>query len=152
MGGVRIVIDQQSVNILEEISLSKIVTIVRTHSHAFTDEELRASHVKKNKIFNLTTSKKQWDPLTYDQLATKINKAKLMNFITAEPKRFHPYLMAEFYQKVVIADDEQSFSTKVHDTQFQVSLQFLATEDGLSSTGASISSYLDCQSGVERAY
>lgn len=77
----------------------------------------------------------------FDELITKIKRAKLMKFLTIEPKQFHPYLVADIYQRAVVAADEHSFSTKVHDTQFYISPQFLAEEFGLSNSGAVISTY-----------
>lgn len=75
-----------------------------------------------------------------------------MKFITAEPEHFHPYLVAKFYQKAVVAEDEQSFATEVHDTQFDISPRFLVEEFELSNSGACISSYHDGTSNIERGH
>lgn len=61
--------------------------------------------VKKSKIYNPTTLKNQLNHLDFDDLTMKINKAKLVRFITTEPELFHPYLVAEFYKKTVVASD-----------------------------------------------
>lgn len=78
--------------------------------------------VKKNKIYNPSTLKKQWDPIFFAELTQKINKTKFMKFITAEPDRFHPYMVVEFYQKVVVAAESKSFRTNVYDTPASTSL------------------------------
>lgn len=110
--------------------------------------------MQKNKIYNPTPLKKQWSlvPFFFDQLSRKINKAKLMKFITVEPRRFHPYLVAEFYRKAVAAADEQSFMTIVHDTQFNISNQFLAEKFELSHSGISIYTYFDGVPYIEREH
>lgn len=76
--------------------------------------------MKKNKIYNPVTLKKQLDPIFFDELTRKINKAKLMKFITAEPERFHLYLVTKFYRKTVVATDSKSFRTNVYGTCFNI--------------------------------
>lgn len=75
-----------------------------------------------------------------------------MKFVAIEPKRFHQYLVAEFYQKAVIAADEQSFTTEMHNTQFNVSPRFLSQKFGLNNSGVSISSYLDGIPNVKKEH
>lgn len=86
--------------------LAELATIARSNIRALTNIEMRAQTVKKNKVFNPSTLKKSWDDYSYNQLATKLTKVKLIKFITAEPKIFHPYLEGEFYEHTVIAKDE----------------------------------------------
>lgn len=115
--------------------MSELATLVKSNTPTLSQRQMRPYYVRKNKVFNPSTQKKLWDPLSYDQLATKINSAKQINFITAEPKRFHPYFVAEFYKQATIAEDEKSFKTTMHVTKFKVSAQFLAKEFGVNYTG-----------------
>lgn len=73
-----------------------------------------------------------------------------MKFVTAEPERFHPYLVSEFYQNAVVATNEQSFTTEVYVTQLDISPRFLAEEFEVNNSGVSISSYLDGVPDVEK--
>lgn len=103
MAGVSIAAEQQLQNFSKGEPLSELATIAKSNSRALCEEEIKARLVQKNKVFNPITLHKQWAPIIYEQLARKLNQAKLMKFIT--------YLVAEFYQKVVVAADEQSFTT-----------------------------------------
>lgn len=113
------------------------------------NEKLRAFHVKKNKIYNPSTLKKQINPHFFEDLTRKLNKAQLMKFITTKPEHLHLYLVAEFYRKAIIAIDNKSFKTKVFCTLFIISAQFLADEFGLNNSGVSVFTYLDCNSNIE---
>lgn len=108
------VVDKNVANVPKGVPMAELITIAKAHYLALTNVEKRAQTVKNNKVFNPTTLKKSWDTFTYDQLATKFNKAKLIKFIMEEPRRFHPYLVGEFYENAEVAIDEQSFTTVVH--------------------------------------
>lgn len=88
MVGVVITTNPQAVNIPKGIPLTELVKIDKSKTQVLTNKERRAIHVKKNKIYNPAILKKQWDPIFFNQLTSKINKAKLMKFITAEPESF----------------------------------------------------------------
>lgn len=135
MVGVVIPADQAALNILEGIPLSELVKIDKSGAHQLSYKERRVIQVKKNKIYKHTTLKKQMNNYFFEELTRNINKAKIMNFVTVEPECFHPYLVAEFYRKTVIASDSKSFKKKVFGTQFIISAQFLAKEFDLSSSG-----------------
>lgn len=98
MARVVIAQNQEIQNIPEGVPLAELATIAKSNSCALTNIEKRAQTVKKNKVFNPNTLKKSWDAFTYNQLTSKLNKAKLMKFISAEPKRFHPFWVGEFYE------------------------------------------------------
>lgn len=118
MAGVTIATDQCPINIPQCIRVSELVKINKARTHQLSNTEQRVIQVKKNKIYNPTTLKKQMNLYNFDDLTRKINKAKLMRFITAEPERFHLYLVTEFYRKAVVASDNKSFKTKVFSTRF----------------------------------
>lgn len=84
-----------------------------------------------------------------DQLTRKIEKAKLMKFITIEPERFHPYLVVEIYWKAVVAADNKSFCTRVHGTIFNISTKSLVEVFELSTSGVSIYTYMDGTPNIE---
>lgn len=90
MAGVVVAGNQEAQSILEGVPLAELVTIAKSNIRVLTNIETRAQTVKKNKVFNPRTLKKSWDHWVYNQLATKLSKAKLMKFITAEPERFSP--------------------------------------------------------------
>lgn len=75
-----------------------------------------------------------------------------MKFITTDTKRFHPYLVAEFYHRAVIASDEQSFTTERHNTQFDISPRFLAEEFEINNDGVSISTFQYGIFNIEKEY
>lgn len=75
-----------------------------------------------------------------------------MKFITTEPKHFYPYLMAKFYKKAVVASDSKSFKTKVYDTKFTISAQFLAVKLELSNNEVSVFTYFDGNPNIKRIH
>lgn len=77
---------------------------------------------------------------------------KLMKFVSIEPERFDPYLVADFYKKAIIATNSKSFKTKVYNTKLTTSALFLAEEFGLSNTGTSIFTYLDGNANIEKIH
>lgn len=84
---------QDAQNILEGIPLTELATIARSNVRELSSIERRAQAVKKNKIFNVKTLQRSRDPYSVDKLVTKLSFAKLMKFISAELKKFHPYLV-----------------------------------------------------------
>lgn len=102
---------------------------------------------------HLSMLNEQWkNNSSYNCLINKLNRAKLTKFITTEPRSFHPYLVAEFYQRAIIAPNEQSLTIEVHDIQFIISPQFFTEEFGMDNTGAFIPSYQDGILGVEKKH
>lgn len=83
MAEVIVATDQQEIDIPEGILLIELVKIDMSKTRILTNKGMGAIQVKKNKIFNPGTLKKQWDPISFDELNRKINMAKLMKFITA---------------------------------------------------------------------
>lgn len=154
MAGIEIAANQEIYAILEGVPLAEFAIISNTNSRRLTYEERRVRAVQKNKIFSVNHLWILWEvyPAICDELALKINEAKLMRFITAEPKKFHPYLVAEFYHRAVIAADGKSFSTEVYDTQLTISPQILAEELDLSNSGVNISTYKEGKIDIERKY
>lgn len=77
--------------------LAELAVIIKNNLRALTHEELRAKAVQKNKVFGPVYLKTSWVKhfTLYDELISKINKAKIMKFLMEEPNRFHPYLVAE---------------------------------------------------------
>lgn len=116
------------------------------------DQYIRDLQIKKNKIYNPKTLKKQLNHHDFEDPMRKLTKTKLMKFIIVELERFHPYLLVEFYKKAVIAANGKSFETKVYNTKLTVSTQFLAEEFGLCKTGASIFTYLNGNANIEKIH
>lgn len=105
--GIKVAANPEIHVIPERVPLAELAIISNTNSRPLTHEENRVRAVQKNKIFNLVHLRNLWEkyPSLCNELVLKINKAKLMKFITVEPKKFHPCLVAEFYQRTVIVAD-----------------------------------------------
>lgn len=73
-----------------------------------------------------------------------------MMFITAEPDRFHSYLVAEFFRRVAVATDGKSFKTNFYGTHFTIFAKSLAKVFELSQSGVSIFTYMEDTLNVER--
>lgn len=71
---VRVVIaaNQHAINIPEGISLLELVKIDKSKTHVLTNKKRRAIQVKKNKIYNPATLKKQLSHYDFDDLTRKI--------------------------------------------------------------------------------
>lgn len=106
--------------------MAELTTIKKINSHLLTDTELRAFAVQKNKIYNLVEMCKRLNAEDLEALTTRLESAKLMKFITTQPRRFHPYLVAEFYTNATINSNKNSFTTEVCGTQLNISPRFLA--------------------------
>lgn len=72
--------------ILEGIPLLELVKIDKSKTRVLTNKERRTIQVKKNKIYNPATLKKQLSHYDFDDLTRKINAEKLIRFIYIEPK------------------------------------------------------------------
>lgn len=71
-------------NIPEGIPVLEFVRIVKATNHPLKNEELRVMHVRKNEVYNPQTLKKQINPYDFESLIKKLNKTKLMKFVTTE--------------------------------------------------------------------
>lgn len=111
MAGVTVAANQTVENTPEGVIVSELINIMKFSIRPLRNEEL--VHFMWGRTRSMIPT--PWrSRLTTTH--SRISNEKLMKFITTEPERFHPYLVAKFYRKAIITSDSTSFKTKVYNT------------------------------------